>query len=171
MKRLALLLVVAVGVAIVAAVVLPGDKQAAQADPGIVTPIPVTFAQCSLQADRYRPAGSQLLIRSSWGDRTPGVVGNFVKHQVTLVSVNDAPMIDISDTYSAPTFDDASGTWFTTADYDPGIVMGAPGTTVRFTYTLYLTARVPGWPDLTANAPIQWGPGLLYGGTCLVHSF
>ena len=55
-----------------------------------------------LGGHRNVPAGSTIVIRSGWASGSPGAVNAFIGAQTTILSVNDAQMIDVSGGYEAP---------------------------------------------------------------------
>jgi hypothetical protein len=82
---------------------LPGTTEVARADaPG--TPTTVNAFGCIVDNAGHvtRPAGSTIVIRQGFSDQPRGVLVDFLGGQTTLLSVNDAQMVDVSDQWSEP---------------------------------------------------------------------
>lgn len=117
-----------------------------------------------------RPAGSTIIIRQGIGEQTLGILNNFLQAQTTIVSVNDAQMVDVSNQWGAPFL--SGGFWFTFIDVPTGITLAQPGDQMRFTFALLVSTLVPEIFNPAVNGapgqPLPNGPGLMFGGTCTV---
>jgi hypothetical protein len=112
-------------------------------------------------------AGSTVVIFVGWGTLFLGDQKTFLDAQTTIVSVNDAPMIDVSDQWSAPTQQDNGAPWASTIEYSTDVTLAQPGDQMQFTFALVLSREVR--EQFNAGAPpLVHGEGLLFGGTCTV---
>lgn len=100
------------------------------------------------------------------------MLDNFLQAQTTIVSVNDQPMFDVSDQWSAPFFNTAFSWWTTRMDVPTGVTL-AQGASMRFTWSELLSNRVsdvmiPADGAEAGRPAATYGPGLVFGGTCTV---
>jgi len=113
-----------------------------------------------------RPAGSTIVIRQGFGEFTRGILQDFLNAQFTIVSVNDAPMFDVSDQWSPPA-QQPDGGWLSRVVVPTGVTLANPGDQMRFTFTLVIAGKVP--EVVPGEGPVGFnGPGLSFGGTCTV---
>ena len=171
MKNRALLVV---GICILAALasVLGHLAGAGSARAAAGTPRNVGAYSCInfLGGHRNVPAGSTIVIRSGWASGSPGAVTSFINAQTTILSVNDAHMIDVSGGYEAP-HPDGAGNFVSVNTYPTGVTLANPGDSMRFTYALLLKRRVTDVYDVDGDGnrdPAHFQPGLVFGGTCTV---
>jgi hypothetical protein len=167
MKRLLPLLAVAV-----ALVLLPATAQHTARAGTAGTPTLVGAYRCIVVngGQTTVPAGSTIVIRQGIGEQTLGIMQNFLQAQMTIASVSDGQMFDLGSAWSAPV--QSGGFWFTSVEAPTGVTLAQPGDSMRFTFALLLTAKVPeifnpavgGQP----GQPLPNGPGLVFGGTCTV---
>ena len=170
---------VAVGLTVSAALVaaatllVQGGQGVARAQYGGATPVYVNAFGCmaGLGGQRFVPAGSEIVIRQGYASTAAGGVKLFFRAQTTVVSVNDAPMIDVSDDWvevPAP-----SGS-LARVDHATGVVLWSPGSTMRFTFALIANRPLLDPSDYDGDGvidPTLIGPGLGFGGTCTVTAF
>lgn len=137
------------------------------------TPMNVGAFNCSVAHNGHVevPAGSTIVIRQAIAEQTFGILQNFLGAQTTITSVNDALMGDASNLWSAP-FQTPEGFWETILLEPTGVTLANPGDTMRFTFALLLSAKVPEIFNPAAGGapgqPVSNGPGLVFGGTCTV---
>jgi hypothetical protein len=163
--RLIYLAVVLAATAMLA--LLPGTTKQARADsPG--TPTTVSAFGCIVTNGGHvtRPAGSTIIIRQGIAEQAQGILVDFLGGQTTLLSVNDAQMVDVSDQWSGPA-QQPSGFWLSAVEYPTGVTLAQPGDQMRFTFSLVVGGPVPE-AALGPGQPAFNGPGLAFGGTCTV---
>lgn len=118
-----------------------------------------------------RPAGSSIVIRQGIAEQTLGILQNFLGAQTVVTSVNDAQMGDASNLWGSP-FQTSDGFWETILLQPTGVTLANPGDTMRFTFALLLSTKVPEVFNPAAGGepgqPLSNGPGLNFGGTCTV---
>jgi len=172
-RRYIPVLVVVVALLTAALALLPGTIQHAARADTVGTPTPVGAYNCIVDhgGNVTRPAGSAIVIRQGFSEQTLGTLRTFIGAQTSLASVNDAPMFDISDQYSAPV-QQPTGDYVTFANVPTGVTLANPGDTMRFTYSIFVNAKVPEVFNPAAagepGKPLFNGPGLGFGGTCTV---
>jgi hypothetical protein len=122
-----------------------------------------------------RPAGSAIIIRQAFAEQTLGILNAFLTAQMTIASVNDAPMFDVSGNWGAPAQVDLGLpdlAWESVIEIPTGVTLANPGDQMRFTFSLALSGKVPEVfnPAIggAAGQPAFNGPGLSFGGTCTV---
>jgi hypothetical protein len=143
----------------------------ARAEEG-ATPVEVGVYGCIVGRGGHRtvPAGSTIVIRNGWLSTKVGGVYSFLGAQTSILSVNDGPMIDVSDDYGAPEPESTFG-WATWLRYPSGVTLVEPGDSMRFTFALLFDRPVADTSDLDGDGsvdPVKGGPGLSFGGTCTV---
>jgi hypothetical protein len=136
------------------------------------TPFEVGSFGCLVnRGQRTVPAGSMIVIRNGWsvfGSR--GSIGSFLAAQVSVLSVNDGPMIDVSGEYG-PAELSGTDTWTTWLRHSSGVTLDNPGDSMRFTFTLVFKRPVTDVSDLDGDGsadPVNGSGGLAFGGTCTV---
>jgi hypothetical protein len=146
---------------------LPGTTEVARADaPGTPTTVNAFGCIVSNAGHVTRPAGSTIVIRQGFSDHPRGVLVDFLGGQTTLLSVNDAQMVDVSDQWTEPV-EQPSGFWLSAVEYPTGVTLAQPGDQMRFTFSLVVGGPVPE-AALEPGQPAFNGPGLAFGGTCTV---
>lgn len=135
------------------------------------TPVNVNAAGCILFGNGHRilPAGSTVVIRSGWASGNRGAVLSFLAAQTTILSVNDAPMIDVSGGYGDVVPNPLGAATF--LSYPTNVTLWEPGDSMRFTFALILNRPLVDVVDVDGDGSIDPGPataGLSYGGTCTV---
>lgn len=117
------------------------------------------------------PVGSTIAIRQGIAEQTLGILQNFLGAQTTIASVDNALMSDASNLWRAP-FQTPEGYWETILLEPTGVTLANPGDTMRFTFALLLSTKVPEIFNPAAGGepgqPVSNGPGLVFGGTCTV---
>lgn len=120
---------------------------------------------------RTVPAGSMIVIRNGWISTVFGSQRSFLEAQTSILSVNDGPMVDVSDAYTEPERA-PDGQWTTWLRYPTGVTLVNPGDSMRFTFALVFDRSVTDTSDLDGDGsidPVVPGhPGLAFGGTCTV---
>jgi hypothetical protein len=173
-RRTAVLALVAVSAA--SAVALGsigfGGGAVARADIG-GTPVEVGALGCltGLGGHRTVPAGSTIVIRNGWISTVFGSQRSFLDAQTSILSVNDGPMVDVSDAYTEPERA-PDGRWVTWLRHPTGVTLASPGDSMRFTFALVSDRQVTDTSDLDGDGsidPVVPGQaGLAFGGTCTV---
>lgn len=165
-----------VGAGVVVSVLLLGQSSAdvALAQHGGGTPVNVNAARCILLNGGHAtvPPGSLVVITSGWLSGTPGAVQSFLTAQTTVVSVNDGRMVDASDEHG-PIVPTTNGNYISRFSRSTGVVLGVPGSVMRYTYALHLARPVTDVLDLDGDGsmdPLNGVTGLSFGGTCTVHA-
>ncbi len=150
MKRLITLLVVT------AALAVPATASAS------TTTVPLIG--CAFGGGATVPAGDDVALRFTWGDKTDGLVRDFLNAQTTIVSVNGGPAADASRNYGSVS--GAASHWF----YDTGASLAA-GQSMTVTLDVLLSHKLKD-RDATAmeGHPVFNGPGSVFGGpiTCTI---
>ena len=155
-----------------ALVMLPATAQRAARASTAGTPTLVGAYRCIVANGGHAtvPAGSTIVIRQGIGEQTLGILQNFLQAQMTIASVNDGQMFDLGGSWSAPTR--SGGFWFTSVEAPTSVTLAQPGDSMRFTFAMLLTAKVPEIFNPAADGqpgqPLANGPGLVFGGTCTV---
>jgi len=115
-------------------------------------------------------AGSPIIIQQGWGTQVLGDQNNFLNVQTTIISVNDAPMLDVSDQWSAPV--NTGVTWASSIEFATGVTLAQAGDQMRFTFALVFSRQLTEQfnPAIGGGAgqPIVHEAGLSFGGTCTV---
>ena len=148
-----------------------GGGAVARADAG-GTPFEVGAFGCLAAFGGHRtvPAGSTIVIRNGWLSTVFGSQRSFLDAQTSILSVNDRPMIDVSDAYTEP--EQGPNGWATWLRYPTGVTLANPGDSMRFTFTLVFDRPLTDTSDLDGDGsidPIVPGhAGLSFGGTCTV---
>jgi hypothetical protein len=143
----------------------------ARADAG-GTPFEVGAFGClrAFGGHRTVPAGSTIVIRNGWVSTVFGSQRSFLDAQTSIVSVNDGPMVDVSDGYTDP--EQGPNQWATWLRYPSGVTLASPGESMRFTFTLVFDRPLTDTSDLDGDGsidPVVPGhAGLSFGGTCTV---
>jgi hypothetical protein len=143
----------------------------ARADAG-GTPFEVGAFGClrAFGGHRTVPAGSTIVIRNGWLSTVFGSQRSFLDAQTSIVSVNDGPMVDVSDGYTEP--EHGPNQWATWLRYPSGVTLASPGDSMRFTFTLVFDRPLTDTSDLDGDGsidPVVPGhAGLSFGGTCTV---
>jgi hypothetical protein len=149
-----------------------GGSTDARADIG-GTPFEVGAFGCLAGFGGHRtvPAGSTIVIRNGWTSTVFGSQRSFLDAQTSILSVNDGPMVDVSDAYTEPEQSPVEG-WVTWLRYPTGVTLANPGDSMRFTFALVFDRPVTDTSDLDGDGsidPVVPGhPGLAFGGTCSV---
>lgn len=174
LRRTAVLALVAVGAASAVALGSIGFGSDAVARAAIGgTPIEVGSFGCIAGlggGHRTVPAGSMIVIRNGWISTVFGSQRSFLGAQTSILSVNDGRMIDVSDGYTEPE-PAPDGSWATWLRYPTGVTLANPGDSMRFTFTMVFDRPVTDTSDLDGDGsidPVNGGPGLAFGGTCVV---
>jgi hypothetical protein len=162
---LAVLVVVGAGYAAITGAV-------ARADAG-GTPVEVGAFGCiaGLGGHSTVPAGSTIVIRNGWSSTVFGSQRSFLDAQTSILSVNDGPMVDVSDTYAEPEQAAAGRGWTTWLRYPTGVTLASPGDSMRFTFALVFDRPLTDASDLDGDGsidPTTGHAGLAFGGTCIV---
>jgi hypothetical protein len=161
---LALLVVGVVGYAAIPGAVARADAGGAPVEVGAFGCISV------LGGHRTVPAGSMIVIRNGWQSTVLGSQRSFLDAQTSILSVNDKPMVDVSDDYTEP--EQGPSAWTTWLRYPTGVTLTNPGDSMRFTFALVLDRQVTDTSDLDGDGsidPVVPGhAGLSFGGTCTV---
>jgi len=172
-RRRAVAALGAIAVAATLALLLGAFQHAARADtPG--TPVNVSPFGCIVfgGGNTTRPAGSTIFIRGGFSSQTLGNLQNVLKAQTTVVGINDGPMSDESNAYSATFGNAVDGYGVFLGPLDTGVTLANPGDQMHFTYALVLASHVPNIFNPAgggeAGKPLPQGPGLSFGGTCTV---
>lgn len=133
------------------------------------TPTEVSAYNCIVAngGNVTRPAGSTIVIRQGLAENSVGVLRNLLGAQTTLTSVNDAPMFDVSDQWGAPA-QQPDGSWLSVVEVPTGVTLANPGDSMRFTFSLVISGKVPEAGNGVPGQPAFNGPGLAFGGTCTV---
>ena len=135
------------------------------------TPFEVSAYGCIVGqgGNRTVPPGSTTVIRQGFSEQTLGILQSFLGAEITSVSVNDAAMIDVSESWDAPAL--LGGSWLAEMRYPTGVTL-QPGQSMRFTFALLLKKSVPEVfnpaPGGPAGQPALNAAGLQFGGTCTV---
>lgn len=168
-----------VGAGIVAAVLLLAQGRADVAwaqygEYGGGTPVNVNAARCILVNGGHAtaPAGSLVVITAGWLSGTPGAVQSFLKAQRTIVSVNDGPMVDASAD-QGPIVANGDGNYVSRFSRSTGVVLGGPGSVMRYTFALIFERPVTDVFDYDGDGtpdPRPGSTGLNFGGTCVVRA-
>jgi len=165
-----------VGAGVVVSVLLLGQSSAdvALAQYGGGTPVNVNAARCILRngGQATVPPGSLVVITGGWVSGTPGAVQSFLTAQTTIVSVDDGRMIDASAD-QGPIVPTTDGNYISRFSRSTNVVLGGPGSVMRYTYALHLSRRVTDVFDLDGNGtpnPSNGDAGLSFGGTCTVRA-
>lgn len=134
------------------------------------TPVEVgAFGCIASGGHRSVPAGSMIVIRNGWLSTVVAGVRSFLGAQTSILSVNDGPMVDVSDDYTEP--EQAPDLWASWLRHPTGVTLANPGDSMRFTFALLFDRRVTDTADLDGDGsidPVGYGPGLAFGGTCTV---
>ena len=155
--------------------VLSGGGDVARAQYGGSTPVRVSAYGCidplglfGTNGHVTTPAGSEILIGQGYSSSAPGGVKAFLDAETTLLSVNDALMIDVSHEWvEVPQESGALARLI----HPTGIVLEEPGDSMRFTFALTSKRRLLDPSDYDGDGRIDpqlGGPGLMFGGTCTV---
>jgi hypothetical protein len=137
------------------------------------TPFEVGAFGClsGLGGHRTVPAGSMIVIRNGWISTVFGSQRSFLVAQTSIVSVNDGPMVEVSDAYTEPERQ-PDGRWVTWLRYPTGVTLASPGDSMRFTFALVFDRSVTDTSDLDGDGSIDplvpGHAGLAFGGTCVV---
>jgi hypothetical protein len=148
-----------------------GEGGVARADAG-GTPFEVGAFGCLAAFGGHRtvPAGSMIVIRNGWQSTVMGSQRSFLAAQTSILSVNDHPMVDVSDSYTEPEF--ANPWWSTWLRYPTGVTLASPGDSMRFTFTLVFDRPLTDTSDLDGDGSIDplvpGHAGLAFGATCIV---
>lgn len=145
----------------------------ARAQYGGSTPVIVNAFGCieGLGGQRFVPAGSEIVIRQGYASTAAGGVKAFFDAQTTALSVNDAPMIDVSDNWFEV---DVQAGALARVEYPTGFTLWEPGDSMRFTFALVFDRPLLDPSDYDGDGTIDpnlGGPGLAFGGTCTVTAF
>ena len=112
-----------------------------------------------------------IVIRNGWISTVFGSQRSFLEAQTSILSVNDGPMVDVSDAYTEPE-QAPDARWTTWLRYPTGVTLVNPGDSMRFTFALVFDRSVTDTSDLDGDGsidPVVPGhPGLAFGGTCTV---
>lgn len=173
-RRTAVLALVAVGAASALALgsIGFGGGAVARADIG-GTPFEVGSFGCiaGLGGHRTVPAGSMIVIRNGWISTVFGSQRSFLEAQTSILSVDDGPMVEVSDAYTDPARQ-ADERWVTWLRYPTGVTLASPGDSMRFTFALVFDRSVTDTSDLDGDGSIDplvpGHAGLAFGGTCTV---
>jgi hypothetical protein len=143
----------------------------AQADAG-GTPVEVGVFGCfnAFGGHRTVPAGSTIVIRNGWVSTLLSSQRSFLSAQISILSVNDGPMVDVSDAYTEPK-PEPSGGWGTWLRWPSGVTLAHAGDSMRFTFALVFKRPVTDTSDLDGDGtadPVAGHEGLSFGGTCTV---
>lgn len=168
-RRLALIGTATAVAAAAAVLPLRGAEQALAQGGG--TPTLVNAYGCIVGNGGHvtRPAGSEIVIGQSYASNAIGGVYSFRKAQTTIVSVNDAPMIDVSGGWGDP--EPLAGFAAVTRMTSPTGVTIAAGESMRFTFALIWDRPLTDPSDYDGDGridPLTVGKGLSFGGTCTV---
>ena len=170
MRRLALIGTAAVVVTAAAVVVPLRVAEQARAQTGGTTTV-VNAYGCIVGNGGHvtRPAGSEIVIGLGYASGAIGGVYAFRKAETTIVSVNDAPMIDVSGSWGDP--EPLAGFAAVTRMTSPTGVTIAAGESMRFTLALIFDRPLTDPSDYDGDGridPVTVGKGLSFGGTCSV---
>jgi hypothetical protein len=148
---------------------IPGTVAGAEAGG---TPVEVGAFGClaGLGGHRTVPAGSTIVIRNGWSSTVFGSQRSFLDAQTSILSVNDGPMVDVSDAYAEPEQGPGQG-WTTWLRYPSGVTLASPGDSMRFTFALVFDRPLTDNSDLDGDGsidPTTGHAGLQFGGTCIV---
>jgi hypothetical protein len=121
------------------------------------------------------PAGSTIVVRQLFQEQTLGIERDFLNHQTTTLSLDGAPLADVSGEWSDPIQLDLGfpkPVWSSAFVRNTGITLARPGDSMAFNFSLTLTSAVPeifnpadgGEP----GQPAFNGPGVVVAGTCTV---
>jgi hypothetical protein len=145
---------------------LPGTTERVARADSTATPTTFTAFNCiGLNGGQKTvPAGSTVVIRQAFVDPRPGVLTSFIGAQTTLISVNDAQMIDVSNQWPEPV-QGPDGNYRITLAVSTGVTLANPGDQMRYTFSVTIAKTIapnPGDPSTLGK------PGLVFGGTCTV---
>ncbi len=151
---------------------LGGSGEIARAQYGSATPINVSAFGCIVGRGGYRtvPAESTIVIRSGYATTAPGAVQAFLKKQATMLSVNDAPMVDVSQMWG-PIEANTGGGSVIFVSYDTKVTLWNAGDSMRFTFAQVAKTAITDPSDYDGDGtidPLRGTAGLLFGGTCTV---
>jgi hypothetical protein len=158
--------------AVAVLVLLPGTTERIARADTTGTPTAVSAFGCIVSNGGHvtRPAGSTIVIRQGFVEQTQGILRNFLQAQTTLASVNDGQMFDVSNQWPAPALSGGFSASF--IEIPTGVTIAQPGDSMRFTFSLTLSTKVPEVFNPAAGGepgqPVPNGPGLVFGGTCTV---
>lgn len=171
-RKLRIVLALALGAAgttlLGAAGIRGGDVALAQ-DGG--TPTIVNAYSCIVVNGGHvtRPAGSEIVIRQGYATTAPGAIGAFLRAQLTTLSVDDAPMVDVSGDWR---LEDSESGALAGVVHPTGVVIGAGGS-MRFTFALAFDRPLTDPSDYDGDGtldPNRGTRGLAFGGTCTVSA-
>lgn len=157
----------------VAWLLLSGGGDVARAQSGGGTPVDVSPFGCMTVGggQRFVPAGSEIVIRQGYASTAAGGVKSFIDAELTLISVNDGPMSDVSGEWAEVPVAVGSLARIT---HPTGVTLPNPGDAMRFTFALTSKRPLLDPSDYDGDGKIDpnlMGPGLLFGGTCTVTAF
>lgn len=157
----------------VAWLLLSGGGDVARAQYGSVTPVNVSPFGCMTGGggQRFVPAGSEIVVRQGYASTAAGGVKSFLEAQLTLLSVNDGLMSDVSGEWAEVPV--AAGS-LARITHPTGVTLRNPGDAMRFTFALTSKRPLLDPSDYDGDGKIDpnlGGPGLLFGGTCKVTAF
>lgn len=159
--------IVALLAAVATLALLPATPEQARADPAGTPTVVSPFGCIVLNGGQVtRPAGSTIIIRAGFLEQARGILVDFLQGQTSIVSVNDARMVDVSDRWSEPA-QRPDGLWLSTVEVPTGVTLAQPGDQMRFTFALLVGGPVPE-AAFEPGQPSFNGPGLGFGGTCTV---
>jgi hypothetical protein len=119
-----------------------------------------------------RPAGSEIFIRGGFSSQTLGDMTRGLNAQTTGVGINDGPMSDESNAYTAPVGNSKDGYGTFLGPIDTGVTLANPGDQMHFTFALVFSVGLPSTFNPAGGGepgnPLRQGPGLSFGGTCTV---
>jgi hypothetical protein len=78
---------------------------------------------------------------------------SFLDAQTSIVSVNDGPMVDVSDGYTEPEHE--PDRWATWLRYPTGVTLANPSDSMRFTFTPVLDRPLTDTSDLDGDRSID----------------
>jgi hypothetical protein len=167
---LAFIALIAVVALLLGSVGFPGGA-VARAEAG-GTPVEVGAFGCLAVFGGHRtvPAGSTIVIRNGWASTVFGSQRSFLNAQTSILSVNDGPMVDVSDAYTEPE-QAPDGHWTTWLRHPTGVTLTNPGDSMRFTFALVFDRPLTDTSDLDGDGsidPVTGHAGLQFGGTCIV---
>ena len=167
-------LAVCAGVVVSVLLLATGSPDIALAQYGGGAPANVNAARCILLNGGHAtvPSGSLVVITAGWVSGTKGAVQSFLTAQTTIISVNDVQMVDASAD-QGPIEPTTNGNYISRFSRSTGVVLGGPGSVMRYTFALHLSRRVTDVSDLDGDGnpdPLNGDPGLNFGGTCTVHA-
>lgn len=173
LRQLAAGLLALVGFAAIGALVAQGGGEVARAQYGPGTPVNVSAFGCIfvLGGQRTVPAGSTIVIRQGFAtSESPGEMRGFVQSgQTSILSVNDAPMIDASGEWGEPVRSGSGSVAF--LSHDTGVTLHNRGDSMRFTFALIFDRPFTDVSDFDGDGvpdPMKSAAGLAFGGTCRV---